>query len=1277
MANIVESIKVSSVNCRGIQTYKKRVDVLNYHKNLNTNILCLQDTHLTNSQERDIRSLWNNPCIIHGISTNSRGVAILFNSNFEFVVQNIETDELGNLLVADLKIANEFTLRIINIYAPNSDDIAFFEKIDNLVELNTCDYVVICGDFNLALNLELDTYNYTNLNHPKSRTRLLKTMSDYNLVDAYRLFYPKMKKFTWFRKNPVKQARLDYFLVSNSFSDLIDTSKINPGYRTDHSIISLVIAPNPFKKGKGLWKFNCSLLKNIQYHAVVKKVITEEITRYAIPVYNPEYLNDFENSEIKMKISYKLFLETILMQIRGKTIKFAAHLKKQEREQEKQLITDIENIENSTNLLQLSDLLEDKKFQLEELRNDNLKGQMIRSRVQWLDEGERPTKYFCSLENKNFTTKTIKKLKLDNDDIVTDQKEILNETKKFYEKLFKNKDHLLSQEKIDKLLQNTSVNKLTDAESNQIEGIITIKELSLALKSMKNNKTPGIDGFPADFYKVFWSKLKFFVLNAINESYNEKAMSISMRQCVISCLPKENKPRELLKNWRPISLLNVTYKLASSCIASRLKSTLNKIISQTQSGFLTSRYIGETSRLVYDLMQYLEHKNIDGLFMLIDFEKAFDSVSWSFLYQILQFFNYGDSIISWIKLFNNGIWATIVQCGHLSDFFHIQRGCRQGDPIASYLFLPCVELLYLLIENNEKVKGILVKTHMFKMVQFADDTTILLDGTQRSLQAALNTLEIFGTLSGLKINKDKTRLVWVGRKRRSRDKLITSPMMSWGHTSFNLLGLEYSVNLNEMIILNYQKYIAQVISILNHWKKRYLTPLGKISVIKTYALSKFIHIFTALPDPPPEIIKKINKIIYKFIWDDKPEKLKRIQINNTYIDGGLKVTNVTKFIKSLKIAWFRRLLSSDKDIPWIKLFEVNISSINKLILLGPLYLEKLSLNTSNKFWCDSLRAWLDLNKISQPNNMNELLHSPLWYNPQVISHPMFIQKWFEKGIHTIGDMLDLNYQVLNMNQIVNKFNTAPIDYLTFHRIKTGVVNILRQFDPIIYNDSDYTQPIWPYYIRIPLQNKKGIKTIYKHLNKNSSTYSNNKWDQDLLITLDKCTWQNAFRICFYTVRDNYLTWMQFKILTRILGCRHLLLRIKITTDENCTFCVNNAETLIHLFCDCQIVRNLWQSLLTWINSILNTNLTLSNFDIIFGYQLRNNHQIPFNSIIMSTKSYIFWCSRKNRKPNIINLQIRLNKMYTEQRLLALNNEQIVDFNKKWIKWSMLFQILND
>ena len=115
---------------------------------------------------------------------------------------------------------------------------------------------------------------------------------------------------------------------------------------------------------------------------------------------------------------------------------------------------------------------------------------------------------------------------------------------------------------------------------------------------MKNNKCPGIDGFQSEFFKVFWGKLKYFVLRALNESYISGQLSISLRQCVISCLPKGDKPRHLLKNWGPISLLSVIYKIASSALSARLKSILEKIISPTQSGFVANRFISENIRLI-------------------------------------------------------------------------------------------------------------------------------------------------------------------------------------------------------------------------------------------------------------------------------------------------------------------------------------------------------------------------------------------------------------------------------------------------------------------------------------------------------------------------------------------------------------------------------------------------------------------------------------------------------------------------------------------------------
>ena len=176
-------------------------------------------------------------------------------------------------------------------------------------------------------------------------------------------------------------------------------------------------------------------------------------------------------------------------------------------------------------------------------------------------------------------------------------------------------------------------------------------------------------------------------------------------------------------------------------------------------------------RMVYDIMQYCKESNTDGLLLLVDFEKAFDSVSWA--YKTLDFFNFSNNIKSWIKLFNNDVIAYVSQCGFLSEKINIKRGCRQGNPIASYKFLLCAEIFSIIIKNNRNITGITIANLQYKMTQFADDTTVILDGSQTSLTSSLNTLEVFGSLSGLKMNSDKTKVIWIRRRKSSKDKLNT------------------------------------------------------------------------------------------------------------------------------------------------------------------------------------------------------------------------------------------------------------------------------------------------------------------------------------------------------------------------------------------------------------------------------------------------------------------------------------------------------------------------
>ena len=178
---------------------------------------------------------------------------------------------------------------------------------------------------------------------------------------------------------------------------------------------------------------------------------------------------------------------------------------------------------------------------------------------------------------------------------------------------------------------------------------------------------------------------------------------------------------------------------------------------------------------------------------------------------------------------------------------------------------------------------------------------MFLDGISDSLKAALNTLEIFGSLSGLVVNKDKTKLIWLGKKKHSTDMYDTCENLVWGTTEFDLLGFHFSVDFENITTLNYLPSLNKCEKIIKQWKRRKLSPLGKITVIKTFILSSINHIFTSLPSPSTFLIKTLNNLI----WDNKPDKINRKKITNSYLHGGLKMVDIDVFIKHQKLTWMK------------------------------------------------------------------------------------------------------------------------------------------------------------------------------------------------------------------------------------------------------------------------------------------------------------------------------------------------------------------------------------
>ena len=182
--------------------------------------------------------------------------------------------------------------------------------------------------------------------------------------------------------------------------------------------------------------------------------------------------------------------------------------------------------------------------------------------------------------------------------------------------------------------------------------------------------------------------------------------------------------------------------------------------------------------------------------------------------------------------FYKDISSAVIQWGHLSSWFQIGRGCRQGDPLSPYIFIICAKFLSTKLRKNKNIKGIKIELKEFKISQFADDATVILDGSDDSLNHTLEELEKFSKISGLKINYDKTQIVWIGSKKYSSDTIKTKWKLSWGEDTFKLLGINFNTDLDKMAKGNYTEKIKLLEKTVTQWQRRMLSPLGKVTVIK-------------------------------------------------------------------------------------------------------------------------------------------------------------------------------------------------------------------------------------------------------------------------------------------------------------------------------------------------------------------------------------------------------------------------------------------------------------
>ena len=894
----MEKINILTLNSNGLRanTNQKLFEMKNLVISHRIDLLFLQETHVDNENlalqiQRKLQcfnAVWS-----YG-SIRSCGVAILnFNSNIHF--SKFDTDFDGRIVSVDITF-NKIPYRVINIYTPtpDSDKSEFFKSLYPLLtgQHNT----ILAGDFNCVLNRNLDRIGELNNYSDNSITTLKSLVSNFHLIDSFRKLNPTLKLYTWYRDShdpsvPVQASRLDRFYISKNIEKFIVDTQIVHFTQSDHDAVVLTMVGNSsLSYGTGYWKCNNSHLN----HTILKTFITDLINR-----------------ELKFHSFSLEFWDILKSKIKNEIIKFSkqiSRLKFQEIKSLKREYYLLRQKYDSTDNEELSLQLQELRLNIKELQHTMYQGSIIRSKATILDNNEKPSQFFFQLENRNGNKKTINEIEYNNVTYNTSS-DMLHCFETYYKDLFK--AEVIDDNLADEFL--SGLPQLTPDDNQFLIGPIKKEEIWKSLTMMDNNKSPGPDGLTKEFYVAFFDTLGDSLVKLYNLIFESNTLSDSQKISYITLLCKDPQNSNLMKNWRPISLLNLDYKILSKIITSRLSHVMSKIIHMDQTCGVKGRSIFDNGHLIRNICDYIEQKDLPCAFISLDQEKAFDSVNYKFLEKTLVSFGFHPDFIKWVFIFYNDINSSVIVNNFISNPFPILRGVRQGCSLSPLLYVIVYEPFAIKIRNDTEIIGISIPgaAEVCKISLFADDSTGFCC-TDNSIKQYLFLAHRYERAAGAKINYSKSNGMFMGKWRTRSDHPFG---ISW-IDRHKTVGFLFGHNLNNDD--HWHNLLQKITKTLLLWKSRHLSLVSKSHIINLLACSQLWYTAT-VTELPKHYQTLINRALFQFLWNSKFEPLARAVCINALQDGGLNITQLECKVKALRIQHIQKLIDDEYSAKW-KLF---------------------------------------------------------------------------------------------------------------------------------------------------------------------------------------------------------------------------------------------------------------------------------------------------------------------------------------------------------------------
>ena len=1256
---MVDELSLVTFNARGLREVKKRRAIFRHmHIKYPRHLVILQECHSSTETERQWKAEWGTIAFFAHGSEKARGIGILFPRNFNGETDLIHADEQGRLIAVRI-FFNSLSINLVGIYAPTQnsgrEQVVFYQNLNNFLQtLDVSNPLILCGDMNVHLT-ELDTSSsHYRLTQPASILRSI--IDEFDLIDIWRELNPGIRRFSWRRCRPLQQSRIDYFLISKALeeSHQVIRTDINPGIRSDHSIVSLVIEIASSKRGPGLWRFDLTLLDNSD----VVRLITEEIVKAK------------ERREAYVGVDGTgVLLETLFGNIRGICVCKGAQIVKEKRADENRLEQRAKSLEielaNYANDIGLIAEYEEVKAELDEFKNKAAVRAMLRTKGVWLEQGERPTKYFLSLEKKRNAERTINMLENEQGNYIVGDRNILKFCKDYFEKVHSSKN--ISEESILAFTEGIDIPVLSDHDRDQCEGLITAEECHEALRNMASHRAPSVSGLNKEFILFFWDDLKEIIVNYINEAYNDKCLFITQRRGVITLLPKPGDKKQI-KNKRPICLLDIVYKIIAKVLAKRLSFVIKNIVSPDQTGFLKGRSIQDNLRLIQDVIEYTNYDNTPGILCALDFKSAFNSVEHKFLFHALRVFGFGESFIQWIKILYTKNELTVINNGYISDWFCPKRGIMQGCPISGMLFTLAVELLAIRIRNSDEIKGIRINNVTVTISQYCDDATVFVQD-EESVKKLVQLLHEYGSISGLELNVSKSKLMWLGSLRLRNSSVEGIKPVE----KLKILGMWYSAVRN-CEKDNVEPIVKSIVSTINMWGQRDLSIKGRITVSKSLLISKLIYIMPTVM-LSSEHLHQIRTLIMKFIWRGRPPKVKAAVICQGITRGGLNAINVEILYRSLRICWIKKVLRH--EVAWVKLLQARCHPIRMTDLIKCRYvksdLEKFRLLP---FYLQMLVEYRLVNQEGEPSDVSQIKREQIWLNEFIKcdGDSILDKNMYMGGIRRINDLVDNSTgQMMNFSQFRRKYPTCRISYLRYFGIVSAIPGqwkeLIRRRCSLSIQINENAEPFM-------INNNKCVpvtafstKLLYNALRVNVTPTANSRWEYQGLVPED---WSVIYSIPYTCTASTKLQSFQYQVLHRYIPTRKFLHLRGIVDSARCINC-DGIDSLVHYFFTCHTTCEFWKTVFRFMNSRLRASrVRCTVMNVMFGVP---DSLSVVNLIILCGKHYVHTRKMRDQALCFNAFKSYLKYEYEAEKYVARIDEKKV--RACGVKWKMFCDAFQD